>query len=925
MYRLSIRKKWFFCLAAVAVSLFFIVMLPNHSPEKVFKIPVYVLISAELLLSGMLSVLCYPSATPPQLIMIAASLSGSIMLLGAVGNIFSPVTQALPDLQVLISWVQLGIMNLGGLVSTLALYQLTPVESVAGAEGGLASNSPDVDTSSATRARKPGSQTGSTDAATFANPNVSPNEVSGAGARASMTNLSPQTPVDPRSSKTALPGQGDNTASRLQAQNKRNTSTYTKLSGLGGTLGSEGLTEPEGLKSVLDRLDSEEDDEQKDVQKASSDAVKAPSDQASGATPASPPVPTPNASASSIPAVDKPGTKGKDIASRLVGVVTGSQLPSIDADSLAKLDEIPTPQIKPAESKATASADLKKVVTALEGEASTPSGIGSALQKAAKNPVTSKFLKTKPAEPTKSLEPTKGAEPAKVAEPSPVAKEAPKEEESSNLFAAGVDDDVDDIFSNLAPAEAQKEFDPAAFEKEKQDIEEPKKPSVVAKETPAADNVFGAAVDDDLDDIFSSLAPAEAQREVTRADVGVTKASAAPVTSPASSPTKPAAAPAKPFAAPSKPADVAAKATPQPAKPKPLAPAEPEKSEPEKVAPAVPKGPPKDSDTLFDEEKVNDELDDIFSQLAPPEAQLTVAEREKLREQETGDHSVELTEPEEEEIAVEEAIAPEVEEEVELEPEVSEEPVLTEEEELAQTTSVEEEEVLEEPQAETESFEPSEDQDSFAPEEEGGQVALESESDATPIVNPITKNKEVKEFGRLSAKAAPQSQSSAVGTMKTIGKLLLDVSAIENIIKSGEAGTIGAGLTNARVISAARGEGIKALLVRIDGYEGVIGSLIVGHDGLVIASTVTPPLDKDTLGALSTALLSTSNLATLKLDIGKLKQMVLLTDRTADGVTTPVTTVLTDVEVGILAVLMDTQELPLLDGLLDTIHETIHG
>jgi predicted regulator of Ras-like GTPase activity (Roadblock/LC7/MglB family) len=162
--------------------------------------------------------------------------------------------------------------------------------------------------------------------------------------------------------------------------------------------------------------------------------------------------------------------------------------------------------------------------------------------------------------------------------------------------------------------------------------------------------------------------------------------------------------------------------------------------------------------------------------------------------------------------------------------------------------------------------------------------------------------------------------------MKTIGKLLLDVQAVENIIKSGETKKIGSGMSTAKIISAARGEGIKNILTTIDTYPGVAGSLIVGHDGLVIASTVQG-WDKDMLGALSTALLSTSNLATKKLEIGKLRQMVMLTSwQDGNGGSEKIkTTILTDVDVGILAVFLEDLDLTKLDGLLDTIHTTIHG
>jgi predicted regulator of Ras-like GTPase activity (Roadblock/LC7/MglB family) len=196
-----------------------------------------------------------------------------------------------------------------------------------------------------------------------------------------------------------------------------------------------------------------------------------------------------------------------------------------------------------------------------------------------------------------------------------------------------------------------------------------------------------------------------------------------------------------------------------------------------------------------------------------------------------------------------------------------------------------------------------------------------------PTGETATQFKEVKEFGRLSSRSAatPKAAGESVGAMKTIGKLLLDVQAVENIIKAGETKKIGAGLSTAKIISAARGEGIKNILTSIDTYEGVSGSLIVGHDGLVISSTVGSGWDKDMLGALSTALLSTSNLATKKLEIGKLRQMVLLTNHGEGSEQTLKATLLTDVEVGILAVFVENTQIEKLDGLLETIQKAVHG
>jgi hypothetical protein len=175
--------------------------------------------------------------------------------------------------------------------------------------------------------------------------------------------------------------------------------------------------------------------------------------------------------------------------------------------------------------------------------------------------------------------------------------------------------------------------------------------------------------------------------------------------------------------------------------------------------------------------------------------------------------------------------------------------------------------------------------------------------------------KEVKEFGRLSAKSAAADVQPEQGTMKTIGKMLIDAQAVANIIKAGEIRP--GGLTTARVISAARGEGIRSLLARIDSYPGVAGSLIVGHDGLVIASTLGSGWDRDMYGALSSSIHSNTNLATGKLELGALRQTILQSE---DKVT-----VLTEVEVGVLAVFCEQREPGKLNGLLEAIEATVHG
>lgn len=204
---------------------------------------------------------------------------------------------------------------------------------------------------------------------------------------------------------------------------------------------------------------------------------------------------------------------------------------------------------------------------------------------------------------------------------------------------------------------------------------------------------------------------------------------------------------------------------------------------------------------------------------------------------------------------------------------------------------------------------------------DSGQPAIDAVQESEEVVSVAHETlsipaKEVKEFGRLaiSGSQQPIDLQATTGSMKTIGKMLIDAQAISNIIKVGEQAK-SRGLTTARVISAARGEGIKSLLGQIDNYPGVSGSLIVGHDGLVIASTLSANFDKDILGAMTSAIHSNTQLATKKLELGKLKQAIL---QSHDKVT-----VLTDVEVGILAVFCEYREMDKIDGLMSAIESTI--
>ena len=185
---------------------------------------------------------------------------------------------------------------------------------------------------------------------------------------------------------------------------------------------------------------------------------------------------------------------------------------------------------------------------------------------------------------------------------------------------------------------------------------------------------------------------------------------------------------------------------------------------------------------------------------------------------------------------------------------------------------------------------------------------------------------ELKDFGRLSMKVSTQSSPTGpVGTMKTIGKLLIDSQDVDNIIKRAESGEIAVNLPSARVISATHGKGILNILQIIDNYEGVVGSILVGSDGLVIASTLDNSSDRDSLGALAHGLLGNTNLATARLDLGNLEQMMLTSNIAEKNDLKRIITVITDVGEGIFAVFLDREPAIGLEQLLEKIRTIANG
>ena len=969
----------------------------------------------------------------------------------------------------------------------------------------------------------------------------------GQGAATQTSQAPTDSQINLAAQKKATTGTGaSSTATRLQAQKRKSTSTFTKLqalsaSGTGGVRekpreSSGGDNDADSLKSILDRLDTKQEDYSapEEVEMDSlfgQESLLSPPEVADAAAIETQPTKTvaPEPPKLSEPVKTPEPVKAEPLKAaepvKAVEVVkspepvkavepikpaeaakSATNLPTVAkpaaASPTAKTSS-PKPYDSPLAKKPADAPSLSSMLDSLDsapksslassanatsagtaGGVTTPKAPASATPTSTPKPSTTPATETSKTEPTKPAaatasqplkpassstqtnvptatpkpaEASKAADTAKPVEATkaadvpaktdakeaaaPLKSEAMKADMESGLFETGLDKEIDDIFSNLVPAEAQKTVQPIESKAEpidehlpfsNEEVEETAaevvESSAKIDELPSEkEGIFETQIDQELDDIFSNLVPAEAQKEVTSAKTDAKPAATKPTEIPAVE-------------------KVESKPAPEP-----------------KVVPEAAKA----DNGVLEESGLDRELDDIFSNLAPSEAQRSVTHETLARVRAadvTGDHPALTPENMMRNRSQEEmSFAPPSDDELEAndlhQHESSTESADAHDEILKPGKFSETLQAMPSLQAtvegllsnlassetkkvETESFAPPEAKESSngggvatqvmdlldslesvqpAEQEEAtipytshaAQESVEAaESSSGDLVNDLFKEsakveptaelltessadelaepvgevkaapivetaevkseavadtseaataveattpdnqvnavaepvaeveaapasdlesaassetdvskktaKQLKEFGRLSSKKGTgEFATETAGTMKTIGKLLLEVQAVENIIKAGESGTIGSGLTTARVISAARGEGIKALLSKIDSYSGVDGSVIVGHDGLVIASTAGPGMDKDTLGVLSVACLSTSNLATKKLEIGKLRQMVLVTDAK--------TTVLTDVDVGILAVFLNNNDVGKIDGLLEAIHDTIHG
>lgn len=752
--------------------------------------------------------------------------------------------------------------------------------------------------------------------------------------------------VTPTEAPQAAPAQSaSSTANRLNAMKRRNTSTFTKLQSLSAS-GSAlkpavnldgGQLEPDSLKSLLDRLD---DDHEQEPAQPLTPPVELALDtvfKEEAAVDAAPEVVETAETVEKVAAVEAVEAVEVVKTVEVADSVEHAERRSSISERLATTEPAPEPAIEQPE---VALANLLDREEEPVTEVAAPDQVQSEEQQESEGglfegtvdgDIDSLFSELAPPEAQLEVKDALKIPQEEVQQEPATAQE---EEESGSLFEGGVDQDIDSIFSELAPPEAQREVSDLGLAGS---VSAPiiSSEMVGAAEAAESEGLFTGAVDSDIDNIFSELAPPEAQLEVkdtlrpaaaaVSAEEPEEEESGGLFAAGVDSDIDNIFSELAPAEAQKEVKDVLIPAVKSFSKESPPAPVE---AAPEAAPEATAETTTDDEGGLFTE-GLGADLDNIFSGLTEDQ-QLDVnpSTLAKLRGSDLFEPSSPKSTGDMPAMTPDQAAA--IKDQALFEARKAEAQPPKTEPKAAPAQAPAPAPAQTAPATAAQTPAPSPAPTAPAPATAAQTPAPSPAPTAPAPATAAPKYKEVKEFGRLSSKAvSPSSKSGApesVGTMKTIGKLLLDVQAVENIIKSGETKKIGSGMSTAKIISAARGEGIRNILTTIDTYPGVAGSLIVGHDGLVIASTVQG-WDKDMLGALSTALLSTSNLATKKLEIGKLRQMVMLTSwQDGNGGSEKIkTTILTDVDVGILAVFLEDLDLTKIDGLLDTIHTTIHG
>lgn len=130
-------------------------------------------------------------------------------------------------------------------------------------------------------------------------------------------------------------------------------------------------------------------------------------------------------------------------------------------------------------------------------------------------------------------------------------------------------------------------------------------------------------------------------------------------------------------------------------------------------------------------------------------------------------------------------------------------------------------------------------------------------------------------LGRLDAKP-DQGGDTGSGRIASIGKFLLDQKDLEKI---GKLTASDLSDTKMKILTLEAASEIQGLLHHIGGTPDVVGSIIIGHDGLLIANTMPQDVEADSIGIWALAVYMNTETAIKKIGHNRVHQVVARTPR----------------------------------------------
>lgn len=127
---------------------------------------------------------------------------------------------------------------------------------------------------------------------------------------------------------------------------------------------------------------------------------------------------------------------------------------------------------------------------------------------------------------------------------------------------------------------------------------------------------------------------------------------------------------------------------------------------------------------------------------------------------------------------------------------------------------------------------------------EGGQArGAETSRDNNQSASAVPPPK-IEGVGRLDSRV-DHNQDAGSGRISSIGKFLLDQKDMEKLGKLSASDLTDSSM---KILTTEAANELTTLLHHIAAQNSVVGSVIVGHDGLIIANTMPPEIEAESLG-----------------------------------------------------------------------------